>query len=48
MTDLEIAHNTTLRPIEDVAGQIGIPAEKLEHYILPNCPLIFLGSRKAN
>ncbi len=49
MTDLEIAHNTTLRPIEDVAGQIGIPAEKLEHYgkHIAKLPLDLLGEQKG-
>ncbi len=32
MTDLEIAHATQLRPIEQVADSIGIPADALEHY----------------
>lgn len=31
-TDLEIAHSTTLRPIDEVAADMQIPAEELEHY----------------
>lgn len=30
--DIEIAHNTPLLPIEDVAARLGIKAESLEHY----------------
>lgn len=31
-TDIEIARETVLQPIETVAGKIGIPNECLEHY----------------
>ncbi|HGY08693.1 MAG TPA: formate--tetrahydrofolate ligase, partial [Oceanithermus profundus] len=32
MTDLDIAQQATLRPIREIAGTIGIPADKLFHY----------------
>ena len=32
MTDIEIAQAATLRPIDEIAASIGIPAEKLFHY----------------
>lgn len=31
-SDIEIARECVLKPIEDVAAQVGIPAEDLEHY----------------
>jgi formate--tetrahydrofolate ligase len=32
LSDIEIAHSTPLKPIEDVAAGIGIDANDLEHY----------------
>jgi len=32
MTDIEIAQEATLRPIDEIAASIGIPGEKLFHY----------------
>ena len=32
MTDLEIARQTPLAPIEDVACKMGLPADDLERY----------------
>ena len=31
-SDIEIARECVLKPIEEVAAQVGIPAEDLEHY----------------
>ena len=31
-TDIEIARSTTLTPISEVAEQVGIPQDALEHY----------------
>ena len=32
MTDLEIAHSTPLKNIDEVAASMQIPAEEIEHY----------------
>lgn len=49
MTDLEIAHATALRPIEDVAATIGIPADSLEHYgkHIAKVPLSLIGEQQG-
>lgn len=49
MTDLEIAHATALRPIEDVAATIGIPADSLEHYgkHIAKVPLSLVGPQQG-
>lgn len=49
MTDLEIARNTTLLPIEQVAASIGLPADKLEHYgkHVAKLPLDLIGRQKG-
>ena len=41
-TDLEIAQECVMEPIEKVAAKIGIPADSLEHYgkYKLNCLLI--------
>mgnify|MGYP001308165297 CR=1 FL=1 len=31
-TDIEIAQNVALKPIDEIANKINIPVEQLEHY----------------
>ena len=40
-SDIEIARSCNMKPIEEVAATIGIPADALEHYvsIWQKCPL---------
>ena len=33
LSDIEIAHQARLREIDDVAGDLGINYEELEHYV---------------
>ena len=32
MTDIEIARQSTMQPIADIAGKLGIPVEHLHHF----------------
>lgn len=49
MTDLEIAHSTQLERIENVAAQIGINPDDLEHYgkYIAKVPLHLIGKQKG-
>lgn len=49
MTDLEIAHATKLAHIDDVAGQMGIVPDELEHYgkHIAKLPLSLMGAPKG-
>lgn len=48
-TDIEIARETTLAPIEQVAESIGIPASELEHYgkFMAKVPLRLIDEKKV-
>lgn len=48
-TDIEIAHETKLSRIEEVAAQIGINSDDLEHYgkYIAKLPLNLIGERKG-
>ena len=49
MTDLEIAHGTKLERIENIAAQIGISNDDLEHYgkYIAKVPLNLIGKQKG-
>lgn len=49
MTDLEIAHATKLAHIDDVAAQMGIVPDELEHYgkHIAKLPLSLMGAPKG-
>ncbi len=49
MTDLDIARQTPLAPIEDVAHKMGLPADDLEHYgkYIAKIPLRLSGPQKG-
>ena len=48
LSDIEIAHSTTLKPIEEVAAGIGIDANDLEHYgkYIAKVPLSLISEEK--
>ena len=48
LSDIEIAHSTPLKPIEDVAAGIGIDANDLEHYgkYIAKVPLSLINEEK--
>ena len=49
MTDIEIAHSTTLRPIGQVAEQLGIEADSIEQYgkYIAKLPLSLMNEKKG-
>ncbi len=49
MTDIEIAHSTTLRPIGQVAEQLGIEADSIEQYgkYIAKLPLSLMNGKKG-
>ncbi|MBO5698868.1 MAG: formate--tetrahydrofolate ligase [Bacteroidaceae bacterium] len=49
LSDIEIAHSTSLKPIEDVAASIGIAANDLEHYgkYIAKVPLSLINEDKV-